>query len=103
MAAVFVFGAVVTVVLHVASADVVAVTAVVVHSAGAVVDAAVVVVLCAVAAAAAGLAVAVAVLAVELFAIGEPVDHEAVAVVVVDSVPQVLLIAFARGHCFDVD
>lgn len=95
----FVFGAVVTVVvLHVAAADVGVVFAVVFQSAavvGVVVAAAVVP--CVVAAAAAELAVAVS--AVEMFEIGVLVVHD-VAAAVVAAEPQVLPTAFARAHCF---
>lgn len=92
----FVFGAVVTVVvLHVAAADVRVVFAVVLQSA--VVVAAAAVVPCVVAAAAAELAVAVS--AVEMFEIGVFVVHD-VAAAAVAAEPQVLPTAFARGHCF---
>lgn len=93
----FVFGAVVTVVvLHVAAADVGVVFAVVLQSAVVVVAAAAVV-LCVVAAAAAELAVAVS--AAETFEIGVLVVHD-VAAAAVAAEPQVLPTAFARGHCF---
>lgn len=91
----FVFGAVVTVVvLHVAAADVRVVFAVVLQSAVVVAAA---VVPCVVAAAAAELAVAVS--AVEMFEIGVFVVHD-VAAAAVAAEPQVLPTAFARGHCF---
>lgn len=91
----FVFGAVVTVVvLHVAAADVRVVFAMVLQSAVVVAAA---VVPCGVAAAAAELAVAVS--AVEMFEIGVFVVHD-VAAAAVAAEPQVLPTAFARGHCF---
>lgn len=91
----FVFGAVVTVVvLHVAAADVRVVFAMVLQSAVVVAAA---VVPCVVAAAAAELAVAVS--AVEMFEIGVFVVHD-VAAAAVAAEPQVLPTAFARGHCF---
>lgn len=91
----FVFGAVVTVVvLHVAAADVRVVFAVVLQSAVVVAAA---VVPCVVAAAAAELAVAVS--AVEMFEIGVFVVHD-VAAAAAAAEPQVLPTAFARGHCF---
>lgn len=91
----FVFGAVVTVVvLHVAAADVRVVFAMVLQSAVVVAAA---VVPCVVAAAAAELAVAVS--AVEMFEIGVFVVHD-VAAAAAAAEPQVLPTAFARGHCF---
>lgn len=90
----FVFGAVVTVVvLHVAAADVRVVFAMVLQSAVVVAAA---VVPCVVAAAA---ELAVAVSAVEMFEIGVFVVHD-VAAAAVAAEPQVLPTAFARGHCF---
>lgn len=83
------FGAVVTVVVQ-------HVTAVAFRSA--VAAAVVVVVLCVVAAA----EQAVTVSAVEMFVIGALVVHD-VAEVAVAAVPQALLKAVARGHCFVVD
>lgn len=96
----FVFGAVVTVVvLHVAAADVGVVFAVVFQSAAVVVGVAAAVVPCVVAAAAAAAELAVAVSAVEMFEIGVLVVHD-VAAAAVAAEPQVLPTAFARAHCF---
>lgn len=98
-AAVFAFGAVVTVaVQYVTAADAVAVTAVVFQSAAAAVAVVAAVVLYA--AAAAELAVAVGV--VEMFVIDALVVY-AVAAAVAAAGPPALLTAFVRGHCFVVD